>query len=225
MPKYKLENSKGKLWAGAVLGTIAHAMFVVHYPELATLQSWDGINYNIQNSAGALGTVTFAENGTVAVFFDAHSSKNPFRSGKGYELESFFEGIPESRFALAQAEALQYVLQEYEGIDRPVVTAVFWSEEEDLVAAVPWSDVMVNGAHLVQIQLLEIDTAIEEWQSEYEISPKQIELVRSLFQRKMTNPYLPIQLNRQEQDVVVNHSATGIVESRELFKNVGIILP
>jgi hypothetical protein len=225
MHKYKLEDSKEKLWRGAILGTIAHAIFVTHYPELASSHSWDGINYNVQNYAGAFGTVTFSDQGTVAVFFDAHSTKSPVRVGKGYEPHSFFTGIPAALFAVAQAETLQYALQVYDGVERPVITAAFWSEGEDLVAAAPWSEVIENGAHLVRIQLLEIDAAIEEWQSEYELLPAQVELARSLLHQKVSDPNTPIRLNKEEQSVIINTVATGVAESRELFESVGVILP
>ena len=224
MHTYRIGFSRFKLLNGAILGTIAHAIWVPHHPEMAYEQSWDGPNYNIQNYAGAYGTITFAEKGVVGVFFDVHSQKSPFRAKKSYNLLSFFTGMPDDLLSLAHEEALQYVLQEYEGADRPIITAAFWSEDKDLIGAEPWQNIFNNGAHLVSVQLLETDAAIAEWQSNYELSFAQVDLLRSLFTRKIADPNIPIVLNNQEKYVVVTDGAEGVAESRELFKSIGIIL-
>ena len=225
MNKYILLGSKEKLWKGAMLGTIVHAIWVSQHPELAYLQSWDGINYNVQNYEGALGTVTFAEEGIVAVFFDAHSSKNPFSSDTNYELMSFFSGIPDDLLSLAQDQALQYVIQELEGVDRPIITTAFWSEGEDFIAPEPWDEVFSDGAHLVQTQLLDTDAAIATWQSYYGLSPVQLEIIRSIYSRKLATPNQHITLSVQEKTIISSEAAPGLLHTRELLENVGITLP
>ena len=124
------------IWPGAILGSIAHAIFVCRYPDLAHEQSWDGANYNVQDSAGSRGTIAFSESSFVAVFFYEGSNRNPFRSKSSYTLERFFAGLPEDLKAVANEEALQYVLQEFGGSTVPIITSAFWGDGKgDQVAA------------------------------------------------------------------------------------------
>ncbi len=225
MATYPFAISRQQLWRGAVLSTIAHAIWIAQDPILAYEQSWDGRNYNIQDSQGALGTITFAELGVIGAFFDAHSPRSPFRSNKTYTTAPFFEGMPTALWEIAQAETLQYLLQEYQGSDVPLITAAFWSEGENLASTEPWSEVFDNGAHLVRIQLLEPEDAIADLQSNYELSPQQVNLLRSLFIRKTAAPDIPIILNDQERSITVTQGATGVEESRELLAAIGIVLP
>lgn len=225
MGTYRSQFSRLQLWQGAILGTIAHAIWVAHHPDLAYEQSWEGPNYIVQNSMGAYGTVTFAENSVVGVFFDSHSSRSPYRSEGSYDLRSFLSGIPENLLVLANQEALQYVLQEYKGITMPIITAAFWSEDDYLTAAKPWQEVFANGAHLVRIQLLDTEKAIAEWQTNYELKSSQVELTRSLFYRKVTRPQTQIVLDDQERSVLASDGTEGIEVSRELLAGIGIILP
>jgi hypothetical protein len=214
-----------RLWQGAILGTIAHAIWIVADPLLAAEQSWDGPNYNVQDSMGSRGTITFAGERAVGVFFDAHSRRSPFRSGRDYDLRSFFTGISDELYSLAQQEALQYVLDDYRGALVPIITAAFWSEGEFLAVAEPWPEVVTNGAHLVSIQLMEPDAAMVEWREECEMSPSQVALMRSLFDRKMATPNAPVVLEDSERDILTSEGDEGIDESRRLLAAIGIIVP
>lgn len=144
-----------QLWKGAILGTIAHAIRVTSNPDFSHEQSWDGSNYSVQDSMGSRGTISFAKERIVGVFFDKDSPRNPFRSGQAYDLDSLLAGMPTEHLSIANNEALQYVLQEYGGTAMPIITAAFWSAGDYLTAAEPWSQVFVHGAHLIRIQLQE----------------------------------------------------------------------
>ncbi|MBI1927312.1 hypothetical protein HYR99_24110 [Candidatus Poribacteria bacterium] len=218
---------KKRLWPGAILASIVHAIMVSRYPDLGHEQSWDGPNYNVQDSMGSRGTITFSGAHLVGVFFDEHSPRNPFRPGSDYVLERLFTGMPANLRSLAYDEALQYVLQEYQGAIIPVFTAVFWDDGERLTAAEPWQRVFAHGAHLVRIQLMDTDAALAEWQKAYEMSSSQVTLARWLFDRKMAAPNVPIELESWERDMVVAEakSAERLEESRTSFAEIGIILP
>ena len=41
-----------QLWEGCIMAGIAHAIGVSKYPMLSNEQSWDGINYSMQDSLG-----------------------------------------------------------------------------------------------------------------------------------------------------------------------------
>lgn len=213
------------LWHGSVLGTIAHAIWVAANPDFSHEQSWDGPNYSIQDSMGSRGTISFKENQIVGVFFDRNSPRNPFKSSKEYNLSSFLNGIPSDLLSIANGEALQYLLQEYNGVVRPIITVAFWSQGDYLTAAEPWPQVFDHGAHLVRIQLKDTESGIAEWKTQYEMLPSQVELTRSLFYRWMTSSSNKILLNDREQNVLLAKGTEGLDESRELLAAIGIILP
>lgn len=212
---------------GSYLGTIAHSFFIMSNPILSHEQSWDGINYSVQDSMGARGTVTFAGDQVVGVFFDNNSPRNPFRSGEDIQLllQRIFSGISEDLWTIAKNEALQYVLQEYGGQVFPIITAAFWSEGEYLTAGEPWNLVINHGAHLIRNQFSDIETAIMEWQEYYELAPAHIDLIRLLFNRKMTTPDQPILLSKQELAIIKRNGDEGLDDSRELLAAIGIIIP
>ena len=84
---YTIQLEKERLWKGCMLASIAHAIMVAYYPEVSNEHSWDGINYSIQDSAGARGTITFSQDYFVAVFRDDDVErlvKNSMREYKHY---------------------------------------------------------------------------------------------------------------------------------------------
>jgi hypothetical protein len=217
--------SPAELWQGCVLATIAHAIFTAGHPELANEQSWDGFSYNIQDSQGSLGTITFAEEGTVGAFFDSHSSRNPFSSGEPYDMNSRLVEMPADLRALAEHEALQYLIQDYNGADVPLITTAFWSEGDFLAAAEPWADVFSNGAHLVQTQLRRTDESIGVWRSHYGLTSSQVGLLRSLFARKVAASEAPIILTSQEKAALLERGSQGLDQSRALLAEVAVTVP
>ncbi len=218
---------KQRLWEGAVLGSIVHAIMAARYPELSHEQSWDGMNYNVQDSMGSRGTVSFSGERLVGTFFDAQSSRNPFQSGETYDLAMALRKMPPEHRRLAEAEALQYVLQEYRGVATPIVTAVFWSEGAYLAAAEPWRQVYENGARLIRIQLLDTAVALQEWQRVYSMSTPALELATKLFEAKRRNFKAQIDLDATALGIIQAAASgpEGIDACRESFAEVGIGLP
>lgn len=218
-----------QLWSGAILASIVHAIMMVEYSDISHEQSWDGMNYSVQNSMGSRGTITFSGDKVVGVFFDEDSPRNPFNADTGYDLDNLLKGIPTDLRSLAQEEALQYVLQEYKGKDVPVITAAFWSEGGDLAAAEPWPQVFNHGAHLIRIQLMDTEEALARWKEEYEMSPLQVTLARSLYKRKMAAPNSQIELEGWERHSLMDkedEADTEVIEARrELLTALNIKSP
>ncbi len=212
-----------RLWRGALLATIAHAISVAEDPQLSYELSWDGINYSRQDSQGTRGTVTFAPAATVAVFRDDSSDRTPWRSANQYELNWFLRGIPEDLERLARDEALQYVLDEYDGKVSPVITAAFWGYADSLTAAEPWTDVVRHGAHLLSTELLEPEDAIAEWTDYYDLSDEQSTLLRGLHNCRVKNDKFT--LSESEYKVLTSRGVNGVEESRDLLAAIGIKLP
>lgn len=224
MSAYQTPFTRTQLWRGAILGTIAHATWISSHPELAHEQSWDGPNYSVQNSSGAYGTITFAESGVVGVFFDVHSSRSPFHSTDVYELDTLLDGMPATLSDLAHDEALQYVLQEYKNTTVPIITAAFWTDQQYLMAAEPWPQVLANGAYLVSIQLMSEKEAITAWRNEYDFTPLQVRLVRSIFTRKVAEPKEKVVLTKHDFDILTSVGITGLNESCELLAQISVFV-
>jgi len=222
---FDLKVSSIELWRGCVLATIAHAIFTAHHPELANEQSWDGINYNLQDSQGSLGTVSFAPAGTVGGFFDSHSQRNPISSKEPYDLAARQTEMPAELKAIAENETLQYLLQDHEGAQVPIITAAFWSVADHLVAAEPWPDVFANGAHLIQTQLKPTNEAIDTWRNHYGLSTGQAELLRSLFAKKISSSDSAITLSDSEKAALLEQGSEGLEQSRELLAEITIVMP
>lgn len=219
---YSSDHTTSQLWEGCILATIAHAIFIAQHPELGHEQSWDGLNYNIQDSQGALGTITFGDEGTVGAFFDSHSSRNPFAAGVAADLDERFAGMPSALRALAERETLQYLLQDFDGNNVSLVTAAFWSEKTRLVAAEPWPDVISNGAHLIQFQLRPVDEAIVAWQSHYGFNATEVELLRSVYERKISTGKERVVLTDTEKEILRKGDSQGLRLSRDLLAGISI---
>jgi len=209
---------------GAILGSIVHAVMLCRYPELSHEQSWDGTNYSIQDSMGSRGTIAFRGAKAVGVFFDKNSPRNPFLSKEPYDPDRFFRGMPGDLLPLAGEEALQYVLDEYKGKTSPIITAAFWTEGESLAAAEEWPPVFDNGAHLIRIQLMDTNTALQEWRAQYEMSAEQVALAQTLFQRKIAAREGPVELAADERQFLAGQaeSPDGLDEALESLKEIGI---
>jgi hypothetical protein len=216
-----------RLWEGAILGSLVHAIMAARYPELAHEQSWDGTNYNVQDSMGSRGTVSFSGQRVVGAFFDAKSPRNPFQSGGTYDVAKLARQMPAEHRRIAEAEAFQYLLQEYGGKTVPVVTAAFWNEGPQLTAGESWRHVYENGAHLVRRQLLDLDAALIDWQQAYGMSAPQLGLARQLFELKLLKPNAPLTLGADESKIIQAEAEgpEGLEASRGSFSEIGIILP
>lgn len=115
MNKYKLPIQLDELWKGCIFTSIAHAIMTAHYPEFSHESSWDGMNYSLQDSQGARGTVTFHPEHVVAAFQDINSERDV------KEALSYFENAGEKVKEIAEAETLQYLLEDIDGRAMPFV--------------------------------------------------------------------------------------------------------
>ncbi len=158
--------SRTQLWRGAVLGTIAHAIWIAPEPLFGGAQGWDGATYLLNNGSGDRAALTFTPTHVGAAFFDLHSVRSPFRDAphlpfsQEYHTEDYFVGAPATVQALAQRETLLYLFDDYQGQAQPLITAACWSEAEILTAREPWPEVRAHGAHLIDIQNMPPEVAI-----------------------------------------------------------------
>lgn len=215
---YWTEISRTRLYEGALLGTIAHAIWIVQNPEFAFEHSWEDGVYNVNDSTGGLGSIAFDEDNAVGVFFDASVAENPI------EVSPLFDGLPGELDDL-KAEALAYMHQRVDGGDSaPMATTAFWTDSGRLAASDPWSDVLRKGAHLVRIQLLPHEEAIEAWRENYGFSDTDVDLLLRIFdERRHRNGV--VTLEERDAQQLENRSDSGMAESVTLLEDVGITLP
>jgi hypothetical protein len=191
---------KSLVWPGAILASVAHSIFLTRAPLMAHAQSWDSRNYNIQNSEGSRGTIAFGEDSNVfvAVFYFEFSKRNPLNSHTVNKklINDLLPRVPNQLKPLLD-EALQYVLQDCGGDVCPVITASFWSDPESIYISSnePWSEVIKNGAVLVQNQICDLDSGMEAWMSEFELSASETALVKEITKKRIQAPNGPLKLN------------------------------
>ena len=216
---------RSQLWRGVVMATIAHAIWVAQDPEEAYSLSWEGMNYSRQDGSGTRGTITFAEDRLVAVFSDDNSPRTPWRKKGAYDLDNYLNGIPDDLLALARAEALQYVLDDYQGVVQPIITTAFWGYGEDLTAPETCDEVVEHGAHLIRIELLEDKAALEALQENFEWDEPEMGLLTRLFYRHMQKPTLALTLADSDMTILTANGDAGLSESRALLAAINIQLP
>jgi len=215
--------TNSQLWRGAVLSTIAHAIAVVADPSFAYELGWDGPNYVHQDSQGTRGTVTFLDGFAIGAFCDDNSPRAPWNSEGTYDLQFYLAEMPDDVRVAARDQTLKYLYDEWDEVSGPIITAVFWSDNEYTYAGEPWQDVVFHGAHLLRIELMETEQAIQELRAEYEFSELQVTLLRQLFNRKVAQPDSSIELNKQELEMLQVNGSIGLTEGRELLASIGFL--
>jgi hypothetical protein len=209
---------------GAILVSIAHAIHLAQSSMLSHEVSWDGPNYNRQDSQGTRGTVTFADYGLVGAFRDDNSPRCPWRGTEDYDSQYFLKGMPEHLRSLAQEEALQYLYDEYKNIHGPIITAAFWSQNDSITAAEPWSDVLDHGAHILHMEFMEAEAALLECTHQYGFPDGQTSLLWSLFNRRITSPTQRVTFNDDDLHILTMQGNEGLTESLELLGAIGIAM-
>ncbi|MGM2833917.1 hypothetical protein ACS2TZ_34865 [Bacillus cereus group sp. Bce025] len=218
MNKYKLHIDREQLWKGCILNSIANAIFVAHDPDLSHESSWDGFNYSMQDSQGGRGTITFHPDYTIACLQDVNSE----RIDEWIDATNYFEGAPSEVLEIAKEEALQYVLEEVEGETMPFITAAFWIEESGAYSIDSFEDVEEHGGFLLEIPLLDMESAMERLEEEYELTEEQIELLQLVYERKIKNPNEEIMLSKEEVAMIGTDDSEGLEVSKVSFKEMNI---
>lgn len=206
------------LWQGCLLAAIAHAIMVARYPDMANEHSWDGMNYSVQDSFGARGTVTFHPNHCIGAFREENRRRLTAKNNKLVDrlhhreaAEAYFTGAPEAVSKLAREETLAYLLDEIDGKPRPCTTTAFWSADDRLYSTDSYEDFLVCGGFLLAIQCQDAETGIQFWQEEYDMSDQQVNLLRGIFERKLRKPAEALILSEAEMRLLAEVGEIGIL--------------
>jgi hypothetical protein len=208
-------HSVADLHRGCLQASIAHALGALEHPTVATAHGWDGCNYNVQDHAGAIGTVSFAAVGVFGGFFDVHVDREPLR---GY-LDDLDPALAE----LARSETLQYLLQTVNGRTEPVVTTVVWSEGQQLAAREPWPEALRHGARLIEKQLLPPDVALQRWRELFDLTEEQTTIAAALFARRIDAGSAPVVLDPAARAEIERHEPAGRDRCLALLAEVRIV--
>ena len=215
----KIDYNCEQLWKGCILASLAHAIMVATYPFITNEQSWDGMNYNVQDSCGKRGTVSFRDGYCVAVFRDDNSR----RVIRDVSAESYLLGAPREIIELANNEAFQYVLDSVDGKIVPLITSAFWGRE-CMFSNDALENVLANGGELLENQMIPINEAIDLWKDFYDMNDRHIELLKSLYERKVNRANETIILSKDEISILDVDEEDGLDESGISFEEMGIYL-
>jgi hypothetical protein len=199
------------------------------YADFSSRTSWKDQIYSADNGQGVYGAVIFEGNAMVGIFFDGKSERSPYRCRDAYDSNIVFRGMPASHRNLTGKRLLGY-MEVVKGTSIPCITAAFWDEGEYLSAADPWNVVLAEGARVMQIELKEdINEGLTEWQDEYQMTQKQRAFARSLFNRRMSQPEVRIELTDAEinwlRSTAKDPDMRGIALCREKLAAIGVVMP
>ena len=224
--------ARSVFWPGCLLASIAIAVFAIRAPFLAHEHSWDGTNYSVQDTQGSRGTIAFGEDKSlfVAVMYSLGSDKR--RSNANLSLarasvQTLLSNVPDGLKGLRD-EALQYVVQDVQGVQAPVLTSAFWSDLETplVTACEPWLDVVEHGARMFQKQFSAPSIALALWAGDFNFDEKEIALARALFNRRVATTGA---MGLRDDEVRLIHqklsNAHGLQACQKSLSEVGIILP
>lgn len=215
--------NRKKLWEGCILTTIAHAIMVEEYLELSNEQSWDGMNYNVQDSCGCRGTITFHEKYLVAVFQDINNKKMIEKCIKEGAL-NILNIKQKSIEDIASDEALQYVLDDVNGNTIPLITTGFWGINNEIYSAHEYKTVEENGAYIITNQIKRLDENLQQLINYYDINDELVKLIESIYFRKIQNPASNIKLRENEKNVLIETYGSELIECKQTLREINIFL-
>lgn len=222
MEKYQVLDSGWKrqvVWEGGMLASIAHAIFVANNPDFAYEHSWDGNNYSTNDGQGSRGTVTFGQDFFVGGF------RNEEFSVETIEAKELFSQAPQRVQKIAEEDTFQYLLDEVDGSAPPIVTTVLWGNDDQVFSSHPYDDMIEQGAHLLEIQASEYETGVKYWEEYYELTERQLTLLKKLYHLKLENPARTITLSAEDIQALDAVDAEGIEESKISFSEMGFEWP
>ena len=220
---------------GVVTSGIARALWLAaNSGGFAGEANWDGITYTEDNGSGDRWSVTFADEGSVAVFFWHESERSPYSSDLRYDPAIYLAGMPDALVEVTRQRTLPTMFDERLELGTPngVVTAAMWGRTSGrFTAAEPWPFVFEHGAHLAVTELLLPDVAAGDWTDYYEFTTEQRAVLISLAQRATSHEDRVITVSPEELEVFLTagNAATpgdpGVAACREWLASFGISLP
>lgn len=169
------------LYERCIMASVAHAIMVGEYNLLASEQSWDGLNYNFQNTEGIRGVISFSKELYVCVI---QNSADDVRYVEQRVLE-LFNGADEKIMKLAEDEALQYMLINYNGGIIPFISTAFWGNGNNIFSNQSETEIIKISEKMIMPFLYSERDAIKYWKDYYEMSDEQSKMMESIYERRI----------------------------------------
>ena len=169
----------------------------------------------------------FTAEGAVTVFYSSESDRNPFPPGSPpYDQALYFRGMPKT-LQRAKERALSWMinLEWIMGGPNAVVTAAMWAESGQFTANEPWKAVFYNSLWSCHRQLLPLNVALIEWRHEFGLNDGEVNVLRSLYERRVASTEATIPTESWEREVFTrNGDVAGLRAARHALSGVGITL-
>lgn len=219
--QFKLNITVTELWRGCILASIANAIMASHYPEISYEHSWDGFNYNIQDSCGIRGTITFDSNYCIGAFRNDNSYRI-LNNNKPNDFKYYFDTSKSKIIKLAQSETLQYLLDDVNGVVVPSITTAFWSDQDTLLSLDSLEKMFENGASILKRHMFCFELGVESWKENYDMTQEQISLLKFIYFKKIENPLNFIMLSKSDIDKIGVSEYELLEISKKSFEEINI---
>ncbi len=104
----------------------------------------------------------------------------------------------------------------------PFITTAFWIDDNGAYSIDSFEEMEENGGFLLEIPLLDTESAIERLEEEYEMTEAQIDLLQLVYERKIQNPNEEILLSKEEVAMIGTNDSEGLEVSKESFEEMNI---
>lgn len=214
---YKINNlTRENIEKFSLLISIANAIMIGFYPELSHENSWDKYNYNIQDSMGSRGTITFKDGEIVGAF---RNDDEPILQG----LETYLDQIPNTLKKILMEETLQYLLDEdVNGDILPCITTFFVIQYNNAVSINTDEEFHIKSGGLISIMCSDYNQVVDFLEESYEMNEIQLTLMDRIYKRKINNLELDIVLTREEIYMIGDLDDELLVFCRTAFNEIGI---
>lgn len=208
---------------GIILGSIAHAVWVSIRPRQSQFIYWEDNCYIKENGQGAKGVVAIDEDRCIAVFSYDESSRAPWIANKPPQTEAVLLGIPQELEPLKQ-EVLSYMVDEYDGIEGPIITSAFWTISGDFVSVDPWEKCASHGAYLLETETLpRYEDALVRWIREFGFTEQEGNLVARIFNLRTTQGS-GILISKDMLPKIDHYHVEKLASCNDLFHSIGITI-
>ncbi|MEK4700188.1 hypothetical protein MKX47_11375 [Solibacillus sp. FSL R7-0668] len=124
---------------------------------------------------------------------------------------------------MVKNETLEYLLKEDEdGTISPFITTAIWGDNDTITSNDNIVRIVQCGGYLLEKQFMAIEDAIEAWRDYYEMTSEQVELLKSIYDRKIINSHRIITLTKSEIKLIGTESSEGLSESMVSFEEIGV---
>ena len=189
--------TKDVLFSGCLVASIAHAIMTNVYPELSYEQSWDGMNYSIQDSSGLRGTISFTTDYCVGA---VRNDRGILFIGE--ETRLLMKGFPDAVLQKAKTDTLDYLLLEKHGVIQPCITSMFWADHNTIRYNREFAETFKADFKLFENMIMPKNEAIAKWRSYYGMDSNAINLLESLYSSKEGAFFERIILSKEQMSLI-----------------------